>query len=169
MLFLGACDDPPSRKRGGSGDGGEQLSNLCFFCKHSQRKNGTKCAFYQDAWILANMINKAVHQGGLSICRVTDIYSTTRKSFVNWVVSLSREQGLRYELVGAELEDIQEGATVSRERLTELGRIIERDWEWTWKTSPCDDLQKALSMLDQYDIDNGNERKATNVCLNDVE
>lgn len=46
---------------------------------------------------------------------------------------------------------------VSRERLTELGRTIERDWEWTWKTSPCDDLKKALSILDQHNIGNGNE------------
>ena len=107
------------------------------------------------------MINKAIHQDGLSICKVTDIYSTTRKPFVDWVVSLSREQGLRYDFIGAGLEEIQEGATLSRERLAELGRIIERDWEWTWKTSPYDGLQKALSMLDQCDIGNSNEGKAT--------
>lgn len=103
------------------------------------------------------MINQAIRQESPSICRVTDIYSTSRKPFVNWVVSLSREQGLRYELLGAGFEDVQEGAMVSRERLTELGRTIERDWEWTWKTSPCDDLKKALSILDQHNIGNGNE------------
>lgn len=53
------------------------------------------------------MINQAIRQESPSICRVTDIYSTSRKPFVNWVVSLSREQGLRYELLGAGFEDVQ--------------------------------------------------------------
>ena len=148
-LFLGACDDPSSRKRRGSGDGGEYS-----FCKHSQReKDGYECILHQDAWILANLINKAICQEGSSIRRVADVYSATRTSFVNWVTNLSREQGLRYELLGAGFEDVQEGEAVSAERLTELGRTIERDWEWTWKTSPVDELEKTLSMLDRYHKD----------------
>jgi len=78
---------------------------------------------------------------------------------VNSVTSLSREQGLRYELLGAGFESVQEGDVVSAEKLTELGRTIERDWEWTWKTSPCDDLQKSLSMLDQHNQDNNKQDK----------
>ena len=112
------------------------------------------------------MINKAIRQDDLSISRVPNIYSMSRKPFVNWVVGLSREQGLRYELLGEGFEDVQEGASVSRERLTELGRTIERDWEWTWKTSPYEDLQKALSMLDQHDMDSGNE--GTKFCEFDL-
>ena len=75
-------------------------------------------------------------------------------------MSLSRDQGLRYELLGAEFESVQEGEAVSAEKLTELGGTIERDWEWTWKTSPCEDLEKALLMLDQYNEDSNTEDKS---------
>jgi hypothetical protein len=118
-----------------------------------RKQNGNESVHHQDAWILANLINKAIREEGLNICRIADVYTAARTSFVNSVTSLSREQGLRYELLGAEFESVQEGEAVSAEKLAALGRTIERDWEWTWKTSPCDDLQKALTILDQYNVD----------------
>lgn len=101
----------------------------------------------QDAYILANLLAKAFTEGHLDILRVTKAYNSVRQPFANSVVDATRQQGNRYDLNVSGFEDVKEGDTISPHQLTELGKSIEKGWEWTWKTSIKDDLERALAKL----------------------
>ena len=59
----------------------------------------------------------------------------------------SREQGIRYEFNAPGFEDIKEGDLIATERLSHLGKSIEKGWELPWKYSARGDLQRALAIL----------------------
>jgi len=60
----------------------------------------------------------------------------------------SRDQGSRYEFNAPGFEDIKEGDSIGAERLGDLGRSIDKGWDFPWKYSAKDDLQsrKRLSV-----------------------
>ncbi|PPQ90605.1 hypothetical protein CVT25_007566 [Psilocybe cyanescens] len=100
----------------------------------------------EDAYFLANILEKAIHQGKPDVLKLARIYSTVRQPFVNFVVQASRNQGLLYELNAPGLENLKDGDDVPRDKLDNLAGLIRKGWDWTWKSAD-DDLQRALSML----------------------
>ncbi|KDR82014.1 hypothetical protein GALMADRAFT_221903 [Galerina marginata CBS 339.88] len=100
----------------------------------------------EDAYILSNIIGKAARQGQIDIQKLGKIYDATRQPFGNFAVAASRNQGLLYEFNAPGFKDIKEGDTVSDDKLVELGKFIEKGYEWTYQFAN-DDLQRALSML----------------------
>ena len=103
--------------------------------------------FRKDAYIFANLLNKLLRQGSKDIQRVANAYTAIRRPTARSFVVGSREQGIRYEFTSPDFEDIQEGDLIATERLSHLGRSIEKGWELPWKYSARDDLQRALDIL----------------------
>lgn len=103
--------------------------------------------FRKDAYIFANLLNKQLRQGSKDINRITSAYTAIRQPRANSFVVASRDQGVYFEFSAPGFEDIQEGDPISAERLSDLGRSIEKGWELPWKHSAKDDLQRALDML----------------------
>ena len=112
--------------------------------------NGASQAM-EDAYILAQLISKAIHRPKLDIAGLLNAYSAVRQPFGNFVVQASRRQGRLCEFNGPGFEEYVEGSTVSPEKIKELGDAINEGWEWTWKTKVADDLERALAFLDQID------------------
>ncbi|KDR80360.1 hypothetical protein GALMADRAFT_92716 [Galerina marginata CBS 339.88] len=100
----------------------------------------------EDAYILSNIIVKTARQGHIDVQKVGKIYDAIRQPFGNFAVTASRNAGLLYELNAPGFEDIKDGEAVSADKLAEIGKFIEKGWEWTYQ-SANDDLQRALSML----------------------
>ncbi|KAF8955136.1 salicylate hydroxylase [Flammula alnicola] len=101
----------------------------------------------EDGYVLANLLAKGLAEGQLDILRVTKAYNSVRQPFGNFVVNATRQQGRRYELNISGFEDIKEGDMISPRQLAEVGKLIEKGWEWTWKTSIKNDLERALAKL----------------------
>jgi salicylate hydroxylase len=102
----------------------------------------------QDAYILAQLLSKAVHEG-IPISSVTKVYNDIRQPFGNFVQNASRTHGLLYEFNAPGFEDVQElDNSLSSERLAELGQLITSEWEYAWLTSAEGDCQRALAMLE---------------------
>jgi salicylate hydroxylase len=103
--------------------------------------------FRKDAYIFANLLNKLLRQGRKDIHRITSAYTAIRRPRASSFVVGSRGQGIRYEFNAPGFEDIQEGDPITAERLSDLGRSIEKGFELPWKYSARDDLQRALDIL----------------------
>lgn len=103
--------------------------------------------FRKDASIFANLLNKLLRQGSKDVRKITSIYTTVRQPRGNEFVLGSRDQGTYYEFTAPGLEDLQEGDPLSAERLSELGKAIDKGWELTWNYSAEANLQRALGML----------------------
>ncbi|KAF8903941.1 hypothetical protein CPB84DRAFT_713432 [Gymnopilus junonius] len=71
----------------------------------------------EDAYILSNIIAKALEKDSVNIPDLTKIYDTIRQPFGNFAVEASRNQGRLYELLAPGFEDVKEGECVSAERL----------------------------------------------------
>jgi salicylate hydroxylase len=93
------------------------------------------------------LLGKALRQGHFNILRVTEAYNSVRQPFGNFVVDATRQQGRRYELSAPGFKDIEAGDIVSRSKLAELGELIKGGWEWNWKTTVDNDLERALATL----------------------
>ncbi|KAF8966624.1 FAD/NAD(P)-binding domain-containing protein [Flammula alnicola] len=98
----------------------------------------------EDAYVLANVLAKAVQQGHVDISKITGIYSAIRQPFGNFAANTSRNQGLRYEFGSPGFEDVKEGDTLSPERLSALGESVGEGWKWTWNSSIAEDLRRPF-------------------------
>ncbi|KDR80370.1 hypothetical protein GALMADRAFT_136860 [Galerina marginata CBS 339.88] len=100
----------------------------------------------EDAYILANILAKAMRQGSVDIKEIANAYDAVRQPFGNFAAASSRNQGLLYELNASGFEDIKDGEALPADKIAELARRIEKNWEWTYQ-SANNDLEKALAML----------------------
>ena len=67
----------------------------------------------------------------------------------------SRDQGKWCELDHPELEGVNEGDTLPKERMDGLCRDISKAWEWVWTTSAETDRQMAIRLLGKKEVGPG--------------
>ena len=74
------------------------------------------------------------------------VYETIRLPHANFVMRQSRRNGLLYEFNSPEFSSI-DTEIESPEQLSELGPTIIKGWEWAWKTSLEEDVDRAVRMI----------------------
>ena len=63
------------------------------------------------------------------------------------MVRAAQQQGRRYEFSTRSFDGVEEGDFIPPHELAELGRSIQKGWEWTWKTSVDEHLERALACI----------------------
>ncbi|KAF9051513.1 hypothetical protein BJ165DRAFT_1340332, partial [Panaeolus papilionaceus] len=81
----------------------------------------------EDAFILATLLAESNKRGEIDVARIAKVYDHIRQPFANSVLTASKNQGLFYEFMTPDFQDVKEGDLVAKERLEELGvRIQEK-------------------------------------------
>lgn len=101
----------------------------------------------QDAFILATLLAESNKRGGIDVARIAKVYNHIRQPFANSVLTASKNQGLFYEFMTPDFQDVKEGDLVAKERLEELGVRIQEKWRWLTESSSLPDKDRALSLL----------------------
>lgn len=74
-----------------------------------------------------------------SLHEVLKAYEAVRLPLANHVLRGSAESGLMYEF----------NHPLLGEDYANLGRAIERQWDWVWQSHPTEDVHKGLDILGQ--------------------
>ncbi|PPQ69425.1 hypothetical protein CVT24_001474 [Panaeolus cyanescens] len=98
----------------------------------------------EDAYILANLIAESTKRNRFDVARIARVYDTIRLPFANFVLTGSRDQGMLYEFITPDFEDVREGDVVAKEKLDKLAGQIKMGWSWMDETSPLPDKDRAL-------------------------
>ena len=79
------------------------------------------------------------------------MYEEIRLPKANDVIRRSRRNGRLYELEEPEFADLRSEVLPQNweDRLSSLGDTIVQNWEWAWTTTPVDDLERALKLLQE--------------------
>lgn len=80
------------------------------------------------------------------------VYEEIRLHHGNDVIKRSRRNGQLFEFYQADFQDlrntnVEENDLKAKARLDSLNEAVEKNWEWAWTTSPVDDKEAALALL----------------------
>lgn len=90
---------------------------------------------HQDAYLLASLLSQSstnITKLGLAL----SAYEKVRLPMANAVLLGSYEAGMKYEFNNVFGEDY-----------AFLGPAIQRQWDWVWKTTPEEDVDRARNIM----------------------
>ena len=107
----------------------------------------------EDAYILASILADA-HTTLSNLPTALKIYEEIRLPRGNDVIARSRKNGRLFEFTDSQFHHfrntvIQDGDSAEKERFQDYVKVIVDNWEWAWTTTPVDDLERALKLLQE--------------------